>query len=94
MYKLNLEKEDEPETKLPAFTGSQTKQDNSRKTSGTASWTKLKSWTVWKQLWNIIKGMRISDYLTCHLGNLCAGQEVKIRTLYGITNCFKIGKGV
>ena len=64
------------------------------KTSGTASWTKLKSWTVWKQLWNIIKGMRISDYLTCHLGNLCAGQEVKIRTLYGITNCFKIGKGV
>ena len=40
MYTLDLEKADEPEIKLPTFTESQKKQENSRKTS--ASLTKLK----------------------------------------------------
>ena len=44
MYKLDLEKAKEPETKLPAFIGSQRKQRNSRKTS--ASLTTLKPLTV------------------------------------------------
>ena len=46
------------------------------------------------KLWNIIKEMRIPEYLTCNLRNLYAGQEAKIRTLYGTTDWFKIGKGV
>ena len=45
MYKLNLEKVEEPEIKLLASVGSQKKQENSRKTS--ASLTTLKSSTVW-----------------------------------------------
>jgi len=45
MYKLSLEKAGEPEIKLPAFTGSQRKQGNSRKTSASA--TTQKPSTVW-----------------------------------------------
>ena len=47
MYNLNLEKAEEPEIKLPASVGSQKKQENSRKTSTSASLTILKSSTVW-----------------------------------------------
>ena len=45
MYKLDLEKAEEPEIKLPTLIGSQKKQENSRKTS--ASLTMLKPLTVW-----------------------------------------------
>ena len=38
--------------------------------------------------------MGIPDYLTCILGNLCAGQEATVRTGHGITDWFQIGKGV
>ena len=38
--------------------------------------------------------MGISDQLTCLLRNLYDGQEAKVRTLYGTTDCFKIEKGV
>ena len=47
MYKLDLEKAEEPEIKLPTSAGSQRKQENSRKTSTPVSWTMLKPLTVW-----------------------------------------------
>ena len=43
MYKLGLEKADEPEIKLLAFIGSWRKQRNSRKITTFASLTMLKS---------------------------------------------------
>ena len=46
------------------------------------------------KLWKILQEMGISDHLTCLLRNLYAGQEATIRTGYGITDWFKIGKGV
>ena len=46
MYKLDLEKAEEPEIKLPPSTGSQKKQENSRNTCTSASLTMLKSLTV------------------------------------------------
>ena len=46
------------------------------------------------KLWKIIKDMGIPDYLTCLLRNLYAGQEATVRTGHGITDWFKIGKGV
>ena len=46
MLKLDLEKAEEPEIKLPASIGSQKKQGNS-KTSTSASLTALKPFTVW-----------------------------------------------
>ena len=45
MFRLDLEKADKPEIKLPTCTGSWRKQGSSRKTS--ASVTTLKSLTVW-----------------------------------------------
>ena len=47
MYKLDLEEAEEPEIKLPTSVGSLKKQENSRKTSTSASLTKLKPLTVW-----------------------------------------------
>ena len=47
MYKLDLEKAEEPEIKLPTSVGSQRKQESSRKTSTSASLTTLKPLTVW-----------------------------------------------
>ena len=46
MYKLGVEKAEEPQIKLPTFAGSQRKQGNSRKTSIPASLTILKPLTV------------------------------------------------
>src|SRR5574339_303761 len=46
------------------------------------------------KLWKIPKEMGISDYLTCLLRNLYAGQEATVRTGHGTTDCFQIGKGV
>ena len=46
------------------------------------------------QLWKILKEMGIADHLTCLLRNLYAGQEATVRTGYGTTDSFQIGKGV
>ena len=46
------------------------------------------------ELWKILQEMGISDVLTCLLRNLFAGQEAAVRTLHGIIDWFKIGKGV
>ena len=47
MYKLRLEKAEEPSIKLPTFVGSWRKQNNFRKTSTSASLTMLKPFTMW-----------------------------------------------
>ena len=47
MFKLELEKAEEPEIKLPTSARSQKKQENSRKTSTSASLTVLKPMIVW-----------------------------------------------
>ena len=71
------------------------KQGNSRKTSTSASMTKLKPLTVWITAnWKILKEMGIPDHLTCLLRNLYAGQEATVRTRHGTTDWFQIGKGV
>ena len=71
---------EEPEIKLPASTGSSKKQESSRKTSISASLTMPKPLTVWI-ITNYGKFLevRISDYLTCLLRNLYAGQEAIVR---------------
>ena len=47
MFKLVLEKAEEPEIKLPTSTGSSTKQESSRKTSISSFLTMPKPLTVW-----------------------------------------------
>ena len=46
------------------------------------------------KLWEILKEMGIPDHLTCLLRNLYAGQEATVRTRYGTTDWFQIGKEV
>ena len=46
------------------------------------------------KLWKILKEMGIPDPLTCLLRNLYAQQETTVRTGYGTTDWFEIGKGV
>ena len=46
------------------------------------------------KLWKIIKEMGISDYNTCLLKNMYAGQEATLRIGHGTMDWFEIGKGV
>ena len=93
MFKLDLEKAEEPEIKLPTSVGSLKKQEISRKTS--ISLTMLKSLTVWITTnWKILKEMWIPNQLTYLLRILYAGQEAIVRTWHGIMDCFQIQKGV
>src|SRR5574341_150372 len=102
MFKLVLEKAEEPEIKLPTSTGSSKKQESSRKTSISALLTMPKPLTVWitidcvdhNKLWKILKEIGIPDHLICLLRNLYAGQEATVRTGHGTTNWFQIGQGV
>ena len=95
MLKLDLEKAEEAEIKLPTSPGSSKKQDSSRKTSISALLTMPKPLTVWITInWKILKEMGIPDHLTCLLRNLYAGQEATVRTGHGTTDWFQIGKGI
>ena len=79
MFKLDLEKVEEPEVKLPTSIGSLKKQESSRKTSTSALLTMPKPLTVWiTKNWKILQGMGIPDHLTCLLRNLYAGQEATV----------------
>ena len=96
MFKLVLEKAEEPEVKLSTSAGSWKKQESSRKAPTSSLLTMPKPLTVWItiKLWKILKEMGIPDHLTCLLRNLHAGQEATIRTGHGTTHWFHIGKGV
>ena len=95
MFKLHLEKAEEPEIKLPTSVGLSKKQESSRKTSTSALLTTPKPLTVWITTnWKILKEMGIPDHLTCLLRNLYGGQEATVRTGHGTTDGFQIGKGV
>uniref|UniRef100_A0A4W2G977 RNA-directed DNA polymerase n=1 Tax=Bos indicus x Bos taurus TaxID=30522 RepID=A0A4W2G977_BOBOX len=95
MFKLVLEKAEEPEIKLPTSAGSWKKQESSRKTSISALLPMPKPLTVWTTInWKILKEMGIPDHLICLLRNLYAGQQATVRTGHGTTDWFQIGKGV
>ena len=91
MFKLVLEKAEEPEIKLPTPAGSSKKQESSRKISISALLTMSKLLTV---LWKILQQIGIPDHLTCLLRNQYADQEATVRSGHGTTALFQIGKGV
>ena len=97
MFKLVLEKAEEPEFKLPTSSGSWKKEESSRKTSISALLTMPKPLTAWITI-NCGKFIQRTEYqtdhLTCLLRNLYAGQEATVRTGHGTTDWFQIGKGV
>ena len=84
MFKLDLEKAEEPEIKLPTSVGSTKKQESSRKTSTSALLTTPKPLTLWIITnWKILQEMGIPDHLTCLLRNLYTGQEATVRIGHG-----------
>ena len=95
MFKLVLEKAEEPEIKLQTSAGSIKKQKSSRKTFISALLIIPKTDCVHhNKMWKILKEMGIPDHLTCLLRNLYAGQGATVRTGHGTTDWFQIGKGV
>ena len=91
--KLDLEKSEEPEIKLPTSVQSSKKQESSRKTSISALLTMPKPLTVCITT-NCGKflEMGIPDHLTCLLRKLYVGQEATVRTGHGTTDWFQIRK--
>ena len=99
MFKLNLEKAEEPEIKLSTSGGLSKKLESSRKTSTSALLTMPKPLTVWitincGKFPSEILLMGIPDHLTCFLRNLHAGQDVTVRTGHGTIDWFQMGKEV
>ena len=95
MFKLVLEKAEEPEIKLPISVGSSEKVRESQENI----YFSFIDYTTFdcvdhNKLWNILQEMGIPDHITCFLRNLYAGQEVIVRTGHGTTDWFQIGKGV
>ena len=96
MFKLDLEKAEEPEIKLPTSAGSSKKQGSSRKNIYFCfvDYAKAFDCVDHNKLWKILQEMGIPDHLTCLLRNLYAGQEVIVRIEHGTTDWFQIVKGV
>ena len=96
MFKLVLEKAEEPEIKLSASIGPLKKQESARKNIYFCfiNYPKAFDYMDHDKLWKILKKMGIPDHLTCLLRNLYAGQKATVRTGHGKTDLFQIGKEV
>ena len=88
MFKLVLEKAEEPEIKLPTSSRSSKEQESSRKNVYFCfiDYAKAFHSVDHSKLWKILKEMGIPDHLTCLLGNLYAGHEATVRTEHGKTD--------
>ena len=82
MYKLDLEKTEEPGIKLPTSIGSLKRQDNSMKNIYFFFFDYAKAYYCvdHSKLWKILQDMGITDHLTCLLRDLYAGQEATVKT--------------
>ena len=80
MFKLVLEKTEEPEIKLPTPAGSITKAREFQKNIYFCfiDYTKALDCVDYNKLWNILKKMRIPDDPIFFLRNLYAGQEARL----------------
>ena len=97
MYNLGLKNLEQPEIKLSTFAGSSRNQGISRKISTSASLTILKPLTMWittncRKFFKRWEYWTISPFFLRNLND--AGQEATVRTGYGTTDLFQIGKGV
>ena len=95
MYKIDLEKAEDPEIKLPISVGQRLLDHRKSKIIPEKNiyfcfidYAKAFDCGDVNKLWKILNEMGIPDYLTCLLRNLYAGQEATVRTGYGTTNWF------
>ena len=92
MFKLYLEKAEEPDIKLPTSAASLKNQENSRKKNiyfCFIDYAKVFDRVDHNKLWKILKEIGVPGYLICLLRNLYAGQETTDRTGHGTTDWFK-----
>ena len=96
MFKLDLERAEEPEIKLPTSVGSSKKAREFQKNIYFCfiDYAKAFDCVDHNKLWEILQELGIQDHLTCLLRNLYAGQEAIVRTRHGTTDWFKTEKGL
>ena len=94
MFKLVLEKAEEPEIKLLTSAGSSKKQEFQKNIHfWFIDYAKAFDCVDHNKLENSERD-GIPDHLTCLLRKLYAGQEATVRTGHGTTDWYQIGKGV
>ena len=88
MFKLDLEKAEEPEIKLPTSSGLSKKSQEFQKNIYFCiiDYAKAFDCVDHNKLWKILQEMGITDHLTCLLTNLYAGQESAVKIGYGTTD--------
>ena len=94
MFKLDLEKAEEPEIAKIHWIIKKAREFQKNIYFHFIDYAKAFDCVDHNKLWKILKEMGILDHLTCLLRNLYAGQEAIVRTRYGTTDWFQIGKGV
>ena len=95
MLKLVLEKAEEPEINCQHLLDHQKSREFQKNIYVSfIDYTKAFDCVDHNKLWKILKEMGIPDHLTCLFRNLYAGQEATVRTGYGPTDWFQIGKAV
>ena len=100
MFKLDLEKAEEPEIKLPnqismiCWIIEKAREFQKNIYFCFTDSAKAFDCVDHNKLWKILQEMGIQDHLTYLLRNLYSGQEETVRTGHGITDWFQIRKGV
>ena len=94
MFKLELDKAEEPEIKWPTSIGSsKAKEFQKNFYFCFIDYAKAFDCVDLNKLWKILQEMRIPEHLTC-LRNLFPGQEATVKTGHGTTDWFQIEKRV
>ena len=100
MFKLDLEKAEEPEIKVPnqismiCWIIEKAREFQRNIYFCFIDYAKAFDYVDHHKLWKILKEMELPDHVTCLLKNLYAGQEATVRTGHGLMDWFQIGKGV
>ena len=95
MFKLGLEKAEEPKITMPTSARSSKKQTFQKDIYfSIIDYAKAFDCVDHNRLRKILKKMGIPDHLTCLLRNLYAGQEATVRIGHETTDWFQTGKGV
>ena len=91
MYKMDLEKAEEPEIKSPDLLDhGESKETPEKIYFSFIDHAKTFDHVDHNKLWKILKEMGIPDHFTCLLRILYARQEAKVRTGHGTMDWFKL----
>ena len=93
MHKLDLEKAEKLEIKLPTFVWILEKPREFQKNIYFCFIDSAKAFVDHSKLWKLLKEKGTPDHLICLLRNLYVGQEATVRTRRGTMDWFQIGKG-